>query len=281
MKSKGDMLEQAQNARSEMAAEMGARGKSVDESRTEGGNLETQIENDKKYIEQTEKSLADMKQQWKDRKALRAGEIAAVNKAISILHNDDARDNFKKSFKSQGYLLLQERTGVAVARHAGSVLRAVAKKSGDRRLLALAMRTALRSTGHFDDVINAIDRMVEVLKDEGKTDYQQKEDCEDDRSTNSRKAALSSRDIDEATDKITKLTAEIKEIMAEIAEKEAAVADLKKQLKEAQENREQENAEWVSSDQVDKAAAETVANAKEAQENREQENAEWVSSDQV
>merc|ERR1719506_1105550 len=140
MKSKGDMLEQAQNARSEMAAEGAARGQSLEESKEEVGNLEKQIENDKKYIEQTEKSLADMKQQWKDRKALRAGEIAAVNKAISILHNDDARDNFKKSFKSQGYLLLQERTGVAVARQAGSVLRTVAKKSGDRRLLALAMR---------------------------------------------------------------------------------------------------------------------------------------------
>merc|ERR1719478_1736565 len=281
MKSKGDMLEQAQNARSEMAAEGAARGQSLEESREEVGNLEKQIENDKKYIEQTEKSLADMKQQWKDRKALRAGEIAAVNKAISILHNDDARDNFKKSFKSQGYLLLQERTGVAVARHAGSVLRAVAEKSGDRRLLALAMRTALQSTGHFDEVIGAIDKMIETLKKEGATDYEQKEECETDRSDNSRKAALSSRDIDEATDKITKLTAEIKEIMAEIAEKKAAVEDLKKQLTEAQQNREQENAEWVSSDQVDKAAAETVANAKEAQENREQENAEWVSSDQV
>merc|ERR1719473_1974810 len=54
--------------------------------------------------------------------------------------------------------------------------------------------------------------------------------------------------------------------MAEIAEKEAAVADLKKQLKEATQNRELENAEWVSSDQVDKAAAETVANAKEVLE---------------
>merc|ERR1719473_535406 len=60
--------------------------------------------------------------------------------------------------------------------------------------------------------------------------------------------------------------------MAEIAEKKAAVEDLQKQLAEAQKNREAENAEWVSSDQVDKAAAETVANAKEVLEQFYKEN---------
>ena len=29
-----------------------------------------------------------------------------ISKAIYILHNDDARDNFKKSFASQGFLFV-------------------------------------------------------------------------------------------------------------------------------------------------------------------------------
>merc|ERR1719301_334118 len=128
------------------------------EAQEEVDGLKEQIENDKRFIEQTEKAL-----EWKDRKALRAGELAAIAKAISILHNDDARDLFKKSFASQGYLLFQEAAGVTTAarsKHAGEVLRELGKRTGDRRLLALAIKTSLRATGHFDEVIDAIDKMI-------------------------------------------------------------------------------------------------------------------------
>merc|ERR1719324_26866 len=81
-----------------------------EEAQAEVDALTTQVDNDKKYIKQVEKSLAEKKEEWKDRQALRAAEIAAMNKAISILHSDDARDLMKKSFASQGYLFLQEKS---------------------------------------------------------------------------------------------------------------------------------------------------------------------------
>merc|ERR1740122_346070 len=52
-------------------------------------------------------SKAETKAEWKERQALRMKEQEAISKAISILHSDDARDLFKKSFESQGYLFLQ------------------------------------------------------------------------------------------------------------------------------------------------------------------------------
>merc|ERR1719463_731619 len=87
-----------------MESENGAKGMSRQDSVDERDDLKKQVADDTKFIAQTEKSLAEKKAAWKVRSELRAGELAAISKAIYILHNDDARDLFKKSFASQGFL---------------------------------------------------------------------------------------------------------------------------------------------------------------------------------
>merc|ERR1719401_697835 len=79
-----------------------------EESQAEIDALTEQVKNDEKFIAQVNGQLATKKEEWKDRQELRAAELSAIAKAIEILHNDDARDLMKKSFASQGYLLLQE-----------------------------------------------------------------------------------------------------------------------------------------------------------------------------
>jgi len=262
MKAKKEQLEQAQAALAEMAVENGAKAMSREESVAEVDELKAQITNDNKFIDQVTKQLEEKKLEWKDRKNLRRGEIEAISKAISILHSDDARDLFKKSFKSQGYLFLQT-SSKAIRMQASRVLVVAGQQAHDQRLLALAMSSALRSTGHFDEVIAAIDKMITTLKAEGETDLKQKEECEKSRAENTRDAQVKSRTIDELTDKITKLESEIAEMEAEIKEKNEAIATLQQELKEATELRAKENAEWKASDADDKAAAELVNNAKE------------------
>jgi len=108
MTAKGDEKGAAQDALAKMDKENGARVLSMDDAVEEKNALTTQISDDEGYIAQVKQSLADKKVEWKDRKDLRMGEIAAIAKAISILHGDDSRDLMKKSFASQGYLFLQE-----------------------------------------------------------------------------------------------------------------------------------------------------------------------------
>merc|ERR1711972_328392 len=104
--------------------------------------LTKQVADDKKYIIQLDKALADKKAEWKARLSLRSEEQEAISKAIAILHGDDARDLFKKSFTSQGYLFLQESTSSLA--HRGSAafntLTAAGKATKDSRLVALAAR---------------------------------------------------------------------------------------------------------------------------------------------
>merc|ERR1719456_1932210 len=171
-----------------MVEEMAMRGMSLEDSKEEIEALEDQIEADKKFIEQTQGQLDDMKEQWDERCEIRQMEIEAIGKAIAILHSDDARDTFSSSYKSQGYLLLQMGTEVDVrrGRTVSSVIRATARKVGDQRLLAIAMQAALRQAGHFDEVIEAIDKMVKTLKKEADEDLETKEDCEKTRAEKSR-----------------------------------------------------------------------------------------------
>merc|ERR1719316_1904179 len=111
MEAKNAQKSKTEDALSNMEAETGARGMAKEDAQAELDALKAQVEADKKFIEQTTKDLATKKGEWKDRQELRAGELAAISKAIGILYSDDARDLFKKSFSSQGLLFLQVEEG--------------------------------------------------------------------------------------------------------------------------------------------------------------------------
>jgi len=264
MDAKGAQRSKTQKALTDSDAENGARGMATEDAQAEVDALKAQVTADTGFIEQTTADLADKKEQWKDRMALRTAEMAAISKAIGILYSDDARDLMRKSESSQiqtNFLQLSQSTSAARGRKASDVLRAVSKKATDRRLSALAAKVAAMSGGHFDEVITAIDDMMDTLKKEEASDIETKESCEDDRMTDARKAAKTSRTIDEESEAIMKLEAEIATIEQTVVDNEAKIAKIDEELKAAKKMRENENTEWKSSDADDKAAAELTGMA--------------------
>merc|ERR1719155_33287 len=91
-----------------MASEGGARALSLEEAKQEVDDLKAQVQADSGFMADTQAAHMTKLEEWKKRKELRTGEIAAINEAIGILNSDEARDTMKKSFSSQGYLLLQK-----------------------------------------------------------------------------------------------------------------------------------------------------------------------------
>jgi hypothetical protein len=244
-----------------MEEEMGARGLTKEESQAEIDALKEQVANDTKLIAQTEASLAEKKEEWKDRQELRAAELKAFSEAISILHNDDARNLMKRSFKSVGYDFLQEASSSTVHRRretAQEVLREAATRSKDGRLANIAARLGAMSGSHFTEVIEVIDKMVQFLKEEENTDLERKETCEKNRAEDTRLAVLKSRAMDESTEKIYKLTDEIATLKKEIEETEAEKKKAEEALAEATRIRADEKAAWTASDKDDTDAHTTV-----------------------
>jgi len=260
-KSKGDQLTAAQDALSKGEVENGARGKSKSDSEDELNGLKKQVTNDSRFIAETTAALAKKKGDWKVRSDLRAGELAAMSKAIYILHNDDARDLMKKSFSSQeGFFFLQTSSSSAV-----DALRNAARKSGDARLLTLAKLVA-GPKDKFGKIVASIDVMIGTLKSEAASDLKIKEDCEKGRMEDTRTAALASRAIDDFTDAMTKLNSEIKQLEKDIVAMEEKKTKVKEELATATDLRKKENTEWTSSNSDDEQAAITVNNAKDVLE---------------
>merc|ERR1719443_1351329 len=275
---KQGQLDAAREALNKMESENGAKGMSRQDAEDELNALKKQVKDDTKFIAQTEKALAEKKKQWKVRSELRTGELGAISKAISILHNDDARDLFKRSFASQApgqFLQVSQTSQKALSlQKASATLRDAALRSGDQRLLALAKDVAKPKSVKvkFDPIIKAIDKMIETLKEEEDKDLDIKQTCEEDRMKDTRDAIVASRDIDEMSDQITRLTEVIAECKKTIEELVAEHKKTKEELEKATRMRENENAAWKKTDKDDKLAAETVMSAKEVLEGFYKEN---------
>merc|ERR1719230_2520601 len=130
--SKQGQLDAAREALNKMESENGAKGMSRQDAEDELKALKKQVADDTKFIAQTQKALEEKKKAWKVRSELRTGELGAISKAISILHNDDARDLFKKSFSSQ-FLQVTQTSHKAMAHQAQkavAALRDAAQRSG-------------------------------------------------------------------------------------------------------------------------------------------------------
>jgi predicted nucleic acid-binding Zn-ribbon protein len=257
---KRDQLESAQEALSKGDTEKGAAGMSKENAQSEVDALKTQVSNDEKFISQTATALEDKKAEWKDRQALRKGEIAAINKAIGILHSDDARDMFKKSLASQSFFL-QLKSSKSMS--ALEVLKKAAKRTGDKRLsvLAASVATPMATGSHFDQVISAIDDMISNLKGEEETDLENKEGCEHDRAEDTREAILLGRAMDDHTDSVTEAENRIAEIKEQIADNKKEIKSLNEQLDEATKDRKDEHATWEANNRNDQAAADLVKSA--------------------
>lgn len=114
----------------------------------------------------------------------------------------------------------------------------------------------------FTPVLDAIDNMVELLKTEENQEVQQKEQCEADRDADTRAAAVTSRTIDELTDKKTSLVAEIEQIDSQIAESNDEIAKINEELLEAKRLREDAAKAYAAAKAEDEDAVALVEEAK-------------------
>jgi len=285
MEAKKTQLSTAKQALLDKVGEKGARAEALATSEQEKKDLEDQNARDEGYLEDTKSTCETRADEWQVRKKLRAGEIAAINEAISILRSDDARDTFKKSFDSQGLFFTQ----MNEIRHSHSarkprmaaigLLKMLGKTTMDVRLTKLI--SALEATqpkeegppgteappaeideaDPFKEVIQLIDDVIAELDSEEGTDIANKEMCEKERMENTQQAKVVSKEIDTNVETMDRLTAQIEAANKTVQEIKAEIADLETSKKEAGEQRTKENAEYVSAKADDAAAVALIENA--------------------
>merc|ERR1719199_2359343 len=280
MGAKKEQLSTAKQALLDKSGEKGARGEALATSKEEKKDLEGQNERDEGYLADTKKTCETRATEWDERKKLRAEEIAAIQEAIGILHSDDARDTFKKSFDSQGLFFTQLNQLRHSHPHKGqqksalSLIKSIASSSKDVRVAALVAALMTKEEPNpvdsmtdeelanpFTEVIAMIDELIAELETEEGDDLKTKEQCEKERMDNTQQAKRVSKEIDTNVETIDRLTAQIEAAEKTIQAIAAEIQEIEIELRDAGDNRAKENKEYMAAESEDMAAVELVGNA--------------------
>merc|ERR1719313_1508335 len=269
MSSKDDQLDAAKQALLDKSKEKGARAEALATSTAEKEDREGQNDRDEGFLTDTKDACETKADEWAERVRLRTAEIASINEAISVLRSDDARDTFKKSFDSQGFLQTKATKKHHTRRSLDlSAIRKAAVKSKDARLQALSTTLAMEEPAAevdmadpFKDVIASVDAMLADLKKEEADDLAKKEHCEKERMEKTQEAKMTSKEIDTNTETIDRLTAQIAAANKSIAEIDEEIADLNVELRDAGDQRAKETAAFTSDKADDEQAVSLIETA--------------------
>merc|ERR1719199_1551606 len=280
MEAKKEQLSTAKQALLDKSGEKGARGEALAASKEEKEDLEGQNERDAGYLSDTKKTCEERATEWDERKKLRAEEIAAIQEAIGILHSDDARDTFKKSFDSQGLFFTQLNQLRHKHPHKGqqksalSLIKSIASSSKDVRVAALVAALMTKEEPNpvdsmtdeelanpFTEVIAMIDELIAELETEEGDDLKTKEQCEKERMDNTQQAKRVSKEIDTNVETIDRLTAQIEAAEKTIQAIAAEIVELQIEIRDAGDNRAKEKSEYQAAESEDLAAVDLISNA--------------------
>merc|ERR1719160_307632 len=205
---------------------------------------------------------------------LRAEEVKAISEAISILNDDDALDVFKKAVPSA---LVQEQVGflqhsdglASKVQKAQAILATTATKANSRQLdlllFTLNSKLKLHAKGKaqgLESVIKMIDDMVVLLGKDQDIDDKQKTYCEDELEKAEDEQKASKEKLASTVAAIAEATDAIETVTEEIATLEQDIKDLDKAVAQATEQRKEEHADYLESQQLNEAATQLLEKAK-------------------
>ena len=171
------------------------------------------------------------------RQQTRVDEIAAVSGAIKILSTDEVREAQQTTF---GFLQVssQRRLGVSETRLTRALDHLKKVASNKPEILSLI---ALAMSDPFGKVVEAIDKLVEKLKQQQADEVKHRDFCIDSLNENEIVTQRKNTDLSRLEADINKLNDHHMRLTNEVAELKSEIAQLEVDLQRASENRKAEN----------------------------------------
>jgi len=198
---------------------------------------------DTTYLAELKKTCATADADFELRRKTRIEESTAVTKALAFLQSDEAQDLFHKTFSGASFVQKKSLSKLRTARVAGAadLLKKEARRLKRPELSALAIK--FRIDG-FAKAKKQVQALIDTLEKETADEVVKKDTCIAELNSNEAATEASTRDKDEAIEKIEALTASIDTLAKEIADLKKQVADSQTALKRAGEDREIENKDF-------------------------------------
>jgi len=203
------------------------------------------MEADQDFLANMKKDCKSEDEQYKARSKIRGDELVALGETLKILTEDDARDLFGKTdtflqVSSERRMVAEDR---AIQR-AMERLAAVAKKHKNWSLASLAVRVRLDA---FTKVKEAMDRMMAELQKQQKEEYEKMEFCKKEIDKLEDEIKVGENTKEDLDQKHLSLVNTLEALDRDIEALKAEEEDMKVSLKEAGEQRKQQNQVYQTS----------------------------------
>mmetsp|Transcript_55989 Transcript_55989/g.150763 ORF Transcript_55989/g.150763 Transcript_55989/m.150763 type:complete len:748 (-) Transcript_55989:84-2327(-) len=201
IKTKKEEFDMLKTSFDEKEATMGTNDGEISTKKTQLGDAIQQKADDEDFLAKLEEMCGDKGKDYGTRVELRAGEEAALSKAIAILNSDHAFGAFDKvaATKTGATGAFVQLASATQSSGLGQARRYLQKLAAENKSVRLARIAGLLSLGNpFDGVFKAIDDMKATIEEEAQQDAEQKTWCEDETKT-------SSESLDEKKSQITEL----------------------------------------------------------------------------
>lgn len=232
--------------------------KTVADSRKSMDESKVQLEAAENFFKESKTSCKTKAGEWADRSRMRTEELSGMTQAIEILSGDDAKETFKNA--STTFLQVRAQKGRKDgALKAYNKLQSLAGKYKNLALARLAV--SIKSTGHFDKVIESIDTMITVLREEETQDVEQRDRCEGDLNYNKNTQEDLTHKIDRHNKSIARSETEAEKLGEKITKIEEQINASKEEIVTITGMRNEDRAAFIQAVKDDANAVELIEKA--------------------
>mmetsp|Transcript_55342 Transcript_55342/g.177472 ORF Transcript_55342/g.177472 Transcript_55342/m.177472 type:complete len:689 (-) Transcript_55342:47-2113(-) len=249
---KEDEIQMGQASLRDKQQQLAAADERLTESKQDREDTTASLSADQQFLLELKQTCSTTDKEWEERQKARQAELAAVSQAISVLSTDDARDLFSRALKPMALVQTGSVGRPSGRERATSVLVAMAAKTQQPRLAALATSLRLDS---FVQVKKAIDDMVAELEREKGLEIQHRDWCTEELHANELSAERQLHTKTALASKVEGLKLSIGGLESTIETLSSEVSDLELQKQRAKEDRDLQHQDFQA----------TVAEQREAQ----------------
>jgi len=238
-------------------AQLGDTVERLAEAKADLKDTSSTLEADSKFLADLKTRCGDMDAEFAMRSKMRQEEITAVSEALNIITEDEARDQFTKTYEG----FIQKRKAGGRRSHAAQMVMNAAQKFGSPRLRVLAMQ--ITSGDVFAKIKVAVDNMVAQLKQENADEIKHRDFCIEELNQNEMQtddAYDKKKELETAREDLTLFIEKYEE---EVAADKAEIANMLVELKKASENRAAENKDFLMTINDQRATATILKKALE------------------
>jgi chromosome segregation ATPase len=232
-----------------MAKEKADKQTDMENKKTELRELDAALAADMEFLADLEQKCSRTDTEYESRQKTRAAEIAAVQDAIRIINDDEARATFDRSVNKKGTAANNVDVGFLQLRSRRQSMRASVVEVLEKAAMAsknpqLAMLAVSAKLDAFTKVKKAIDQMIGDLKKEQQDEVEYRDWCNKELNDNTQETASKDQDKAQTLEDLAATEQRLKELEAEIKAANERIAEAKNEMVRAADNRGEANAEF-------------------------------------